>query len=479
MSRVDLGVVKSYDIRGTYPDQLDGWFAYMFGRALPRVIDCERAALGWDARLSSPELAGSLTAGLRHEGVQVGVLGMCPTEFVYFAAGSEPSVDLGLMVTASHNPPEYNGLKVVRGAAEPVTGSTGLCEIVRLMGELDVEADPACNAPEADVALCEAYVDFALDLVGAPDTSGLSAIVDAGNGVGGMLWDLLQARLGVEPWRMNCRPDGHFPAHHPDPSRRENLLPLIEQVAERSACLGFSYDGDADRVVVVTEDGHVVDGSEMTACIALRLLEREPGSVFGVGQTTSRKVLDYFTQIDVEPVMVPVGHSKIKTVLRATPEMVFAGEDAGHYYYHDFYHCDSSLITTLHLLHMVADGRLAELVGSFAGPWYRPRREPSFKFDDKQHALEVCRTVAERALERHGQGDEITCERGGRVARNCAPDKVADCDGVRVDYEDWWFCVRPSGTEPIARLALEARSPALLQRRMAELTAMFTDLTAE
>jgi len=171
--------------------------------------------------------------------------------------------------------------------------------------------------------------------------------------------------------------------------------------------------------------------------------------------------------------MLPVGHAKIKAFMRSSPRMAFAGEDAGHCYYRDFFRCDSSLITTLHLLHLAAGGALVSLVRSLPGPWLRPMSEPSFAFSRQSQALEVCRQVALAMLERHPQPLEVTCEKDGRILRNCSDEDVKQCDGVRVDYPAWWFCVRPSGTEPIARLALEARTAELLDRMTDAFTSLF------
>jgi len=474
---IDTSVVKSYDIRGTYPDRLNERFAYLLGRALLRVVPAGRVAIGADPRLSSPALLRSLAAGLRQQGAQVASLGTCPTEVVYYAAGQQGGYDLGIMVTASHNPPEYNGFKVVKAGGEPVTGDTGLLEACRLMQGMTAEAPAEAPTPAVDAEVARAYADFAFDLVGVPDAAGLRVVVDPGNGVGGLIWQPITERLGLEPVRMNFEPDGNFPAHHPDPSRLQNLEPLIERVRQEGADLGFAYDGDADRVVVVLGDGRVVGGSEMTACIAVRLLEQNPGATFGVGQTMSRKVLDYFAEQGVEPVWTPVGHSKIKTILRARDDMVFAGEDAGHYYYRDFFCCDSSLITTLHILHLAAAGRLVGLVDSLAGPWYRPAKDPTFRFPDQALALRVCRQVAQAALDRYGDPLEITCETDAQLLRRCSRKDIERCDGARVDYRDWWFCVRPSGTEPIARLQLEARTEEMLAERTDELSRLFAEFT--
>lgn len=472
MAEIDASVVRSYDIRGTVPDQIDAEFAYLFGSALPAVLGAERAVIGYDSRLSSEELSHWLVAGLREGGAQVRSLGLCPTELVYFASGAR-DFDLGVMVTASHNPPRYNGFKVTGRGGVPITGESGLREVCRRMQSLQPGVS-AGGEPAEPLELMEEYFDFVFDLVGAPPVPATAPLVDAGNGVGGLLWQRLSGRLGCEPVRLNFEPDGNFPAHEPDPSREENLRPLIRDLRRRGADVGFCYDGDADRVVVVLGDGHVVDGSEMTGCIAARLLQQRPDAVFGVGQTTSRKTLDYFRERGVRPVITPVGHSKIKNVLRAHPSMVFAGEHAGHYYYRDFFHCDSSLITTLHLLHLVGRGTLTAQIEEFAGPWHRVN--DSVRFDDQSVALQVCRQAARRSIAGLGEGREITVEREGAVLRECSPSEIEGADSVRVDYDQWWFCVRPSGTEPIARLAVEARTREEARQRLGELRRSFERL---
>jgi phosphomannomutase len=487
VAELDRAVFKSYDIRGTYPNQLDERFAYRLGRSLVAVLRATRVAVGHDARLSSPSLYAALAAGLRDAGALAEGMGLCATELVYYAMGmaARPDakgpaclrgLDLGVMITASHNPPEYNGFKVVRAGGEPLSGAAGLEAVRAHMETLTADLPSAVSPPDKTIAVEEDYLDFALRLVGEPDVRGLRVAVDAGNGVAGLLWQGLSGRLGIEPVRLNFDPDGGFPAHHPDPSRRENLEQLIQAVHGGSLGLGFCYDGDADRVVVVLKDGHVVDGSEMIACIVERLLTSAPALAFGVGQTTSRKALDHFARRGAQPLMLPVGHAKIKRLMRASPRMAFAGEDAGHCYYRDFFCCDSSLITTLHLLHLTAGGALEDFVRSLPGPWLRPEHEPSFAFADQTQALETCRQVALIMLERHPEPTEITCERDGRIARQCDAEAAQDCDGVRVDYPAWWFCARPSGTEPIARLAVEARSKELLDKMTNMLSSLFTRL---
>jgi phosphomannomutase len=474
--KIDRSVIKSYDIRGTYPDQLDEAFAYLLGKALPGVVSAQRVAVGHDARLSSPPLYAALATGFEQAGSNVVGLGLCPTELVYYVLGAREDFELGVMVTASHNPPEYNGFKVVGAGARPVTGETGLGAACGAMEQMRAALPEQPQPPRETVHVDSDYLDFALELLGEPPVEDLSVVVDAGNGLGGLLWESLAARLGLEPVRLNFQPDGRFPAHPPDPTDEVNLVPLVRRVRAEAADIGFAYDGDADRVVMVLADGHIVDGSETTACIAHRTLKEEPGCAFGMGQTVSRKALDYFRGLGLEPTFVPVGHAKIKSVLRSHPDMAFAGESAGHYYYRDFFSCDSALLTTLHVLHLLAEGELAELIGALPGPWHSPVRQPTIEFGDQDHALEVCRRVALAAVDEWPEPVEITCEKEGAVMRHCAPDRIREGLSARVDYADRWFCVRPSGTEPIARLTLEARSPEELEEMRQRLLGLFENL---
>ncbi|MCD6415124.1 MAG: hypothetical protein J7M08_00295 [Planctomycetes bacterium] len=465
--------LKSYDIRSTYPAPINRGFAYRLGLCLPQALSAHRVAIGRDARLSSPELYTAFASGLRAAGADPVGMGLCPTEFVYYAMGAHAELDLGVMITASHNPPEYNGFKVTLPGGEPVTGQSGLHETIRMMQDVALDSLPELLPLETALDVRADYLQFALELAGRPAVGDLEIVVDAGNGVGGMLWELIADGLGLDAVKLNFEPDGRFPAHHPDPSRIENLRSLVEQVRARPGALGFAYDGDADRVAVVLDGRHVVGGSAMTAVVAHRMLADAPGRAFAVGQTMSRSVLDYFRSRGPDPMMLPVGHAKIKKALRANPDIALAGEDAGHYYYQDFFCCDSALITTLNILHLAGAGELGDFLASLAGPWYRPEATSSIGFDDMTRALEVCRQVALRALEEYPAVLEITCERQGSITRRCDPSQIGDALAVRADYPDWWFCVRPSGTEPLARLLVEARTRELARERTEFLLALF------
>ena len=475
MISFDPEILKSNDLRGTYPDQLDDDFARLLGRALPRVLSADRVAVGYDARVSSPDLYSSLVAGLREASAEVGTLGMCPTELLYYVLGRSDEYDLGVMVTASHNPPEFNGFKVCGPDAAPVSKQSGLQTVVDEIRSMESPPAGDVEEPVKSVWAEEDYLEYALDHAGRPPTADLDVVVDPGNGVGGLLWEYLEREIGMEPVKMNFRPDGTFPAHLPDITKARNVASLREKVVETGADLGLAYDGDADRVRAVLADGHVMDGGETGAALGLRIMRDHPGKQMAVSMAAGRAVLDFLESNGCTPLLVPVGHAKIKGVMRATPSLVFAAESSGHFYYRDFYFCDSALITTLLLLQMAAADELQPAARAIGGGWHSPEESPEFRFEAWEDALQACRHVARRVLDQCPDPEEIICERNWRVERGCAPVDIEEADGVRLDYPDWWFCARPSGTEPLARLTVEARTPEQATRRQDALSGYFEE----
>jgi len=424
--------------------------------------------VGRDARCGGGELTAALAAGLTAEGVEVEHLGLCTSEHVYYAAGAG-GLDAGVMVTASHNPAEYNGFKMVLGTGEPVTAAAGLDAMAQMMCDMDDDMPAVPALPPESGSVTEDYMNFALDLVGAPDVRGTQVVVDASNGVASLLWDGLAEALGLRLQRLNWRPDGSFPGHGPDPTKPENLAQAIQAVIETGADIGFVHDGDADRVVAVLRDGQAMGGAETIACLA-KHQPIPPGGLFGVGHTVSRRTLEFLHTCGVEPVLLPVGHSKVSALMHGDPRIAFAGEDSGHYYYRDFFCCDSSLITILHMLHLLAAGALEATVQSVPTGWVQEASPPRFPTADRVAALTTCLRVAEQMLDREPHCTEIICEADSRILRDCTRADIAASDGVRVDYPDWWFCVRPSGTEAVARLTVEASSQDQLRARTAELS---------
>lgn len=475
MISFDPEILKSNDVRGIYPDQFDDDFARLLGRALPQVLPAERVAVGYDARMSSPPLYASIVAGLKEAGAEVGLLDMCPTELLYYVLGRSDEFDLGVMVTASHNPPEFNGFKVCGPGAEPVTRQSGLQEAIDMIGSMQEPAADTILEPEKSVWAEEDYLGYALDRAGMPDCSGLKVVVDAGNGVGGLLWEYLAQITGIQPEKMNFEPDGRFPSHLPDITKSRNMASLRKKVVNSGADLGLAYDGDADRVRAVLPDGHLMDGSETGAVLGLRILQDHPDKHIALSMAASRAVLDFLDKKGCAPLLVPVGHAKIKGVMRTTPSLVFAAESSGHFYYRDFYFCDSALISTVLLLQMAAAKELQPAARAMEGEWYSPKESPEFRFDIWDEALHACRHVARRALEEFPEPEEIICERDWQVDQRSDPESVEDADGVRLDYPDWWFCVRPSGTEPLARLTVEARTRDQADQKQEVLSAYFAE----
>lgn len=458
----DPAIVKSYDIRGVYGRQFDERLAYRLGRALVRVEECATAVVGHDARLGSPELFAALVAGLREESVRVTPLGLCPTECVYYAAGTAPGADMGIMVTASHNPPEYNGFKVVGAGVAPITGETGLSEAVRLAAELDDPHAGPYPDPGRTTDVVGAFVEYVLQGEGVPELAGLRLVVDASNGCGALFWRHLETLLDADVVLINGTPDGRFPGHAPDPTKSENLAELVANVRSEGAGLGLCYDGDADRIVAVLPDGRVLGGSQTAACLLEHLSGRPGYARFGLGQCVSRTTWDLCAARGLDCVMLPVGHSKIKRLMRCDHSIAFAAESAGHYYYRDFHFCDSALITTLHLLHMAAGDELVRFVDSLPGEWVSPSNLAPLRAETPAEAIALARRLLlQVASEQPGQR-EISCEVDARILRHCDAEAIEKADGARIDYDDWWVAVRPSGTEPIVRLTLEADGQARL-----------------
>lgn len=468
-------VLKANDIRGVYPDELNPSLVYAIGRAIPRALDVSRVAVARDARLSSPELYAALISGVEDAGGRTGRLGMCPTEFLYYALGCMDGFDLGVMVTASHNPPRYNGLKLCGESAQPL-GRRSLEELlgrVRLEDGEDLGTD---DPPSQTVCAGPDYLDYALRMVDLPAAArDIDVVVDPGNGVAGVMWDLIAEETGLEPLKINFEPDGSFPAHLPDTSKSENLQALQQAVTDSGARLGLAYDGDSDRVAVVTADGEIMQAEEAAVAVGNRVLQGENDGRMALSMAASRNVLDALREQGRPPMLVPVGHSKVKTEMRRNSELAFAAESSGHFYYRQFSCCDSTLLTTLHLLALATDGTLQETAAELHRGWHRPDSQPSFYYADPREARAACQEVTRQMAARYPEWDDIACERDGAIQRDCRPGDIDSADGIRVDYADWWFCVRPSGTEPKARLMLESRQPHTLQEKLAEIEELFSE----
>jgi phosphomannomutase len=446
---VDLApIFKAYDIRGIYPDQLDEDAALRIGGAFAEWVGADEIVLGQDCRLSSPSLVAAFTEGVSRVGVGVVDLGLATTDMVYFAAGrlSRP----GAMFTASHNPPRYNGLKLCRPGARPVGQDSGLQEILA-MAERGAPAGPG-RARVREHSMLEEYLEHLLTFADLGRVAELVVVADAANGMAGLVVPALFERLPAKLVPLYMELDGTFPNHPADPIQPENQEDLKRTVVEHGADLGLAFDGDADRVFLVDEHADGVSGSLVTALVATGMLEREPGATILHNLICSWTVPEVIRENGGNPIRTRVGHSFIKEVMAETGA-VFGGEHSGHYYFRDHYNADSGLVAAMVVMDQMSKaGRpLSELLEPFRR--YYASGEINSEVPDKEGAIR-------------------------RIAAAYSDGRQDWLDGLTVEYDDWWFNVRPSNTEPLLRLNLEARTPDLLHDKITEVLALIRDASA-
>jgi phosphomannomutase len=436
-------IFKAYDVRGTVPDQLDGDVARRIGSAFAEWAGAPRIALGRDCRLSSPDLAAAFVEGATSRGVDVVELGLTSTDLVYFASGSlaVPAVAM----TASHNPPNYNGLKFCLAGAKPVGEDTGLQEI-RSLAERDTYGPAAGKGRVEQRDLLPAYVDHVLGFVDVERIAPLTVVTDTANGMGGLVVPAVMERLPVRLIALYPELDGTFPNHPADPIDPKNQVDIKQAVVEHEADIGMAFDGDADRVFLIDEQAEGVSGSLVTAMTAEVMLRREPGAAVVYNLICSWVVPEVIREHGGRPVRTRVGHSFIKAVMAETGA-IFGGEHSGHYYFRENYRADSGLIAG-----MVALGELSQ-AGKPLSELQRPYRR---YFDSGEINTRV----------------EDPAGRIEAVAERFADGRLDRLDGLTVEYDDWWCNVRPSNTEPLLRLNVEARSQELLDERTAEVLAV-------
>jgi phosphomannomutase len=439
---LDPKVFKAYDVRGLYPSELDEEGAYAIGRAYAEHFEPKRIAVGHDMRLSSPSMADAVTRGAVDAGADVSELELVGTEMVYFAVG-DLDLDGGVAVTASHNPKEYNGMKIVRRGALPVGGESGLLEIRDRA--LQPFGEPTSVGSVQKVDIWPAYVDRVLSFVDVDAIRPLRVVIEAANGMAGvMLPPVLERLPQVDSVRYYFEPDGTFPNHEPNPLLPENREFVMERTKAEGADFGVAFDGDADRCFFIDDTGEFVPGDFVTALLAQSILEKEPGAKIIYDVRASWAVPDTIKRAGGIPLMNRVGHAYIKLRMREEGA-VFGGEVSGHYYFRDFYQADSGAIPFLLMLELVSrkGQKLSEIL--------QPLRERYFITG------ELNTPVSDVALKLQ------------ELKERFAPEgKVSHLDGISVDAEDWHFNVRPSNTEPLLRLNLEARSRELMEQKRDE-----------
>jgi phosphomannomutase len=425
-------IVKAYDIRGLVPDQLNESVARDIGAAFVHYLRAERIVTGYDMRDSSPGLAAAFAEGATSQGADVVEIGLASTDLLYFAAGS---LDVpGAMFTASHNPARYNGIKLCREGAAPVGQDSGLADIRELV-ETGV---PGYDGKHGSVTHRELLADYSTYLKGLVpgirDIRPLAVVVDAGNGMGGLTVPEVFADLPLDVTALFFELDGSFPNHEANPIDPANLVDLAAKVLEVGADIGLAFDGDADRCFVVDERGEIVSPSALTALIAARAIEREPGATVIHNLITSHAVPEIVRERGGVPLRTRVGHSFIKETMAETGA-VFGGEHSGHFYFRDFWRADSGMLAALHVLAALGTqpGELSGLLAQFTR--YATSGEINSEVADADLAAAAVR--------------EAFAGRDGAV--------VDELDGLTVDLPDGsWFNLRPSNTEPLLRLNIEA-----------------------
>jgi phosphomannomutase len=430
------GIFKAYDIRGLYGEEMDEGTAHAIGRAFARVLARLRGketgelrvGLGRDMRLTAPAMAAELRDGLIFEGVTVLDAGMVATEMLYHLVGSR-ELDGGAMVTASHNPKAYTGVKLVREGALPLSGDAGIGDV-----KAEIEAGfgtaPGGGSLE-EVDIWEEYRAHALSFIDPANVKPMKVVVDGGNGMAGPMVGPILAKLPLDLERMYFEPDGEFPDHEPNPLLEKNRQMIMERVQASGADLGIAWDGDADRCFFIDASGEFCDGDFICALLARAALSKNPGATILYDPRSSRAVPDLVAAEGGRSDLSRVGHAFFKARMREEGA-AFGGEVSGHYYFRDFWNADSGTIPALLMLELLSvDGRgLGELMDEFRSKYFI--------------SGEINSEVADPAAKLE------------EIAGRYSDGELTRLDGVSVDYPDWHFNVRPSNTEPLLRLNLES-----------------------
>ena len=443
-------IVKAYDVRGTVPDQLNGAVAHALGVGFAQFTRASVVVVGRDMRPSGVELAEEFARGLMEQGVDVIDLGLASTDMIYFAAGRLDAP--GAIFTASHNPAQYNGVKLCLAGARPVGADTGLAE-VQAVAEAVLAGEGPAPAPRAGRLstrnLLASFVDHVLSFVDVDSLRPMRVVADTANGMGGLVVPAVFERLPrLELEVMYGELDGTFPNHPADPLQPANQKDLQARVVSGGFDVGLAFDGDADRVFVVDEAGRGLSGSTTTAMLAVNVLRRHPGATILHNLICSKAVPEVISEHGGAPIRTKVGHSYIKQVMAETGAM-FGGEHSAHYYFAENYRADSGLIATMLVLAELS--RLDQPLSVMRKPFERYSASGEINTHVHDPAAVIDRIAA------HYEG--------------AAQDRL---DGLSVDFGDWWFNLRPSNTEPLLRLNLEASTRDRCDERVVELLALIT-----
>lgn len=439
---------KAYDYRGRIPNELNTEVAYRIGRAYAGFLQPKRVVVGRDIRKSSTELCEALTRGLLDSGVDVYDIGLCGTEVVYFATFSE-GMDGGVMVTASHNPPDYNGMKFVREQSRPISGDTGLKDIQRL-AEANVHTTPAGKGQRTELDVSGKYIEHLLGYLDLPKLTPLKVVVNAGNGGAGLIIDQLERYLPFKFIKINHQPDGSFPNGVPNPMLEDNRVATIKAIREHQADCGVAWDGDYDRCFLFDETGGFIEGYYIVGLLASVFLKKEPGARIVHDPRLTWATTDMVESLGGKTVMSKSGHAFMKDVMRQA-DATYGGEMSAHHYFRRFGYCDSGQIPWLLVTQLLCESgkTLSSLVGE------RIAKFPA-SGEINRKVTDAKATIA-RVLEHYKANAK----------------SVDFTDGVSIAFDHWRFNLRSSNTEPLIRLNVESRGDAALMRaRTAELLEM-------
>jgi phosphomannomutase len=446
-TRVDPTIFKSYDIRGVYPSELSEDVAYAIGRCFVPLIGSQRTTLvvGRDMRPSGEKLSDVFAQGACDAGADVVDIGMVSTDALYFSVGKF-DFDGGVMITASHNPAQYNGMKFTRSQAQPISLDTGLAAIrdQLLSGDLPPKAAIRGKVSKRDVL--DDFARHCLSFVDSAKIKPFKIAVDAGNGMAGETIPHVFKSLPCEIVPIYFELDGSFPNHPASPIEPENMIDLQAEVRKHRCDLGVAFDGDADRMFIVDENARLIDGSTVTALVALNTLEKHPGGKILYNLICSRSVPELIVKAGGVPIRSKVGHSIIKAEMREQ-DIVFGGEHSGHFYFRDNWYADSGMIALLACLELFGEANTS--VSEVIAP-----------IDTRFRSGEINSEVGDVT---------VTLQ---RIQAHYADAQMDYLDGVTISYPDWWMNLRPSNTEPLLRLNVEGDERALMEQHRDEALAL-------
>ncbi|MDE3157032.1 MAG: phosphomannomutase/phosphoglucomutase [Acidobacteriota bacterium] len=449
VTRIHPGIFKAYDVRGTYPDELDEPAARAIGRAFVAYLGAKRIVVGRDMRLSSPSLAAAFIEGARTQGAEVVDLGMAATDMLYVAV-VRGGFDGGAEVTASHNPKEYNGLKLVATGALPLSGDQGIGALRDMIAQDRIPLAPPAAGGLSDGSILDDYVAHVMSFIDPQAIRPFNVVLDAGCGMAGLVAPQLFDRLPCRTTRLCFTIDGRFPTHEANPLIEANRRDITERVVAEKADIGIAWDGDADRCFFIDGSGAFVPGDFVTALLAEAFLLKHPGETVIYDLRASHAVKDTVARYGGRALMNRVGHAFIKRRMREE-NAIFGGEVTGHYYFRDNYYADNGFIPALLILELMS--RKGQSLHQLLEP-LRARYFISGEINTRVASMDAVPARLEALAARYATGHQY------------------HMDGISVEFPDWHFNVRPSNTEPLLRLNLEAATQALMEQRRDEVLAV-------